>query len=124
MGRRNGDHRNVEAFLLRNTLQLADVVDGNAASRFVPDLLVGGVEERRNLEPFLTEAGIVGERQPEVAGAHDRDPQVAVEAENLPQVAAQVLDVVADAADAEFTEVGEVLSDLRGVQVKLLRQGL
>jgi hypothetical protein len=36
----------------------------------------------------------------------------------------QVLDVVADAADAELTEVGEVLADLGGVEMKLLGQRL
>ena len=36
----------------------------------------------------------------------------------------QVLDVVADAADAELAEVGEVLADLRGVQVELLGERL
>ena len=36
----------------------------------------------------------------------------------------QILDVVADAAHAELTEVREVLSNLRRVEVKLLRQRL
>ena len=47
-----------------------------------------------------------------------------VEAEDLPQVRAQLLDVVADAADAELAEVGEVLANLRRVQVELLGQRL
>ena len=53
-----------------------------------------------------------------------RHPQLAVEAEDLPQVPLQVLDVVADAAHAELAEVGEVLADLRGVEVELLGQRL
>ena len=36
----------------------------------------------------------------------------------------RILDVVADAADAELAEVGEVLADLRGVEVELLGQRL
>ena len=36
----------------------------------------------------------------------------------------QVLDVVADAADAELAEVREVLADLRGVEVELLGERL
>ena len=88
------------------------------------DLLVGGVEQRRDLEAFLPEARIVGERQAEVAGAHDGDAQPAIEAEDLPQVAAQLLDVVADAADAELAEVREVLPDLRGVEMELLGERL
>ena len=82
------------------------------------------VEQRGDLEPFLAEARVVGERQAEVAGAHDRDAHALVEPENLPQVAAQLLDVVADAADAELAEIGEVLADLRRVEVELLGQRL
>ena len=89
-----------------------------------PILSARRVEQRDDLEPFVAEAGIVGERQPEIAGAHDRDAHATVEAENLPQVAAQLLDVVADAADAELAEVREVLADLRGVEVELLGQRL
>ena len=39
-------------------------------------------------------------------------------------MAFQIADVVADAADAELAEVGEVLADLRGIQMKLFRQRL
>ena len=101
-----------------------DVVDRHAAARLLADLLLQRVEQRRDLEPFLAEARIVGEREPEVAGAHDGDAQLAIEAENLAQVALQIADVVADAADAELAEVGEVLADLRGVEVKLLGERL
>jgi hypothetical protein len=121
-GHRN--HRNVESLFLRYPLQLADIVNGNAASRLVADFLVGGVEKRRDFEAFLAETRVVRERQTEVAGAHDGDTEVAVETENLPQMAAEVLDVVADAANAELAEVGQVLADLRRVQVKLLCQRL
>jgi hypothetical protein len=62
--RRHGNHGDVETILARHAPQFLDVVDGHAAPRFVADLLVGGVEERRNLEAFLPEAGIVGEREP------------------------------------------------------------
>ena len=89
-----------------------------------PTFSLQGVEQRRDLEAFLAEPGIVGEREAEIAGAHDRDAQLAIEAENLAQVALQIADVVADAADAELAEVGEVLADLRGVQVELLGERL
>ena len=36
----------------------------------------------------------------------------------------QIADVVADAADAELAEVGEVFANLRGVQVELLGERL
>jgi hypothetical protein len=88
------------------------------------DLLVGGVEERRDLESFLTESRIVGERKAEVAGTHDRDAQMSIETEDLTEVPAKLLDVVAHAADTELAEVRKVLSDLRGVEMELFGEGL
>src|SRR5262249_3237602 len=99
-------------------------VDRHAAARPLPDLGAEIVEERRDLEAFLPEAGIVGEREAEIAGAHDRDAEFAVEAENLPQVPFEIADVVADAADAELAEIGQVLANLRRVQVELLGERL
>ena len=78
----------------------------------------------RDLEPFLAETRIVGEREAEVAGAHDRNAQLAIEAENLPQMAFEIADVIADAADAELAEVREILPDLRRVQMELVRERL
>ena len=109
---------------LRDFFSSLDVVDRHAAARLLADLLVQVVEQRGDLEAFLPEARIVGEREAEVAGAHDRDAQLPVEAEDLPQVAPQILDVVADAADAELAEVGQILANLRGVQVELLGERL
>ena len=83
-----------------------------------------GVEQRADLEAFLAEPRVVRQREPEVARADDRHPKLAVEAEDLPEMPLEIADVVADAANAEFTEVGEVLANLRGVQTKLLRQRL
>src|SRR5580765_8003036 len=82
-GHRN--HRDADAVVLRHLLELPDVVDGDAAARDVPDFLVQHVEERYDLEAFLPEARVIGQREPEVAGAHDRDTQLAIEAENLAQ---------------------------------------
>ena len=108
----------------RELLQIVDVVDRHAAARLLADLRAQVVEQRGDLEAFLPEAGIVGEREAEIAGADDRDAQLAIEAENLAQVALQIADVVADAAHAELAEVREVLADLRGVQVELLGERL
>ena len=83
MWRGHGDHSNVEPLLFCDTLQLADVVDRNAASRLVADLLVGGVEQRGDLEALLAEARIVGKRETQVAGAHDGHAQMPVEPEDL-----------------------------------------
>ena len=122
--RRHGDDGDADAVAPRDLLQIVDVVDRHAAARLLADLLAQVVEERRDLEAFLAEARIVGEREAEVAGAHDRDAQLAIEAEDLAQVALQIADVVADAADAELAEVREVLANLRGVQVELLGERL
>ena len=96
----------------------------HAAARAAADLVALGVEERDDREAFLPEARVVGEREPEVAGAEDRDADGAIEPEDHPQVALELLDVVADAAHAELAEVGEVLADLGGVQMELLGQRL
>ena len=77
----------------------------HATARLLADLLVPAVEERADLEAFLSKAGIVGEGEAEVAGADDRDAEFSVEAEDLAQMALQIADVVADAADAELAEV-------------------
>ena len=97
-------------------------MDRDAAARFVTDFLVGGVEQRGDLEAFLAEPGVIGERQAEIAGADDRDAQATIEAENVTQMAPEVPDVVADAAHAEFAEVREVLSNLGGVEGGTVRR--
>src|SRR6188508_82881 len=124
MRRRNGDDRDVEPFTPGDLLQFLDVVDGHATSRFVSDLLVGGVEQRGNLESFLAESRVIRQSQTEVAGAHDGDAQMPIETENLAEVAAQVFDVIADAANAKLAEIREILADLRRIEMKLLRQRL
>ena len=88
------------------------------------DILVGGVEERRDLEALLPEPGVIGKRQTEVARPHDGDTQMAIETKDLPQVTAKILDVVTNAADTELAEVRQILANLRGVEVELLGEGL
>src|SRR6185503_16557825 len=122
--RRHGDDGDADPFAPGHFLQVVDVVDRDAAARLLADFLFQRVEQRRDLEPFEAEAGIVGEGEAEVAGAHDRDAQLAIEAEDLAQVALQIADVVTDAAHAELAEVREVLPYLRGVEVELLRERL
>src|SRR5262249_61421411 len=89
-----------------------------------PDLVLDVVEEGGNLESFLTKPRIVGQRQAKVPRADDGDAQFAIETENLPQMAAKIADVVADAANAKLTEIGEVLANLRRVQMKAFREAL
>ena len=106
-------------------LQIVDVVDRHAAARLLADLRRSRCRTAPQIsKPSWRKPGIVGQRETEVAGAHDRHAQLAIEAENLPQMPLQIADVVADAADAELAEVGEVLADLRGVQMELLGQRL
>src|SRR4030095_4061983 len=124
MRRRDGYHRDVEPLASRDTLQLLDVEDGHAASRFVSDLLVGRVEQRGDLETLLPESGVIGQRQTKISGADNRDAQSSVETKDLTEMTSQLFDVVTDAADAEFTKVREVLSNLRGVEMELLGQTL
>ena len=76
------------------------------------------------MKAFLAEARIIGERQPEVAGSENRDFEFPLEAQNLTQMTLQILDVIADAADAELAEIGQVFPDLRRVEMKLLRERL
>jgi len=47
-----------------------------------------------------------------------------IEPEDLAQVPAELLDVIADAPDTQLAEIREVLANLRGIEVKLLRQRL
>ena len=122
--RGHGDDGDADAVAARVLLQIVDVEDRHAAARLLADLRAQVVEQRHDLEALLTEAGIVGEREAEVAGADDRDAQLAIEAEDLAQVTLEIADVVADAADAELAEVGEVLANLRRVQVELLGERL
>src|ERR1043166_1859520 len=116
---RHGDHGDVEPIALGHALQFLDVVDGHPAARFVTDLFVRRVEERGDLEAFLAKPGIVRERESEIARAHDGHTKTSIQAEDLTQMSPQLLDVIADAANAELAEVREVLSDLRGVEMKL-----
>src|SRR5262245_13522629 len=120
----HGDDADADGVAPRDLLQIVDVVDRHAAARPLAHLRAQVVEERDDLEAFLAKARVIGQREPEVAGAHDRDAQLAIEAEDLPQVALEIAHVIAHAADAELAEVGEVFSDLRGVEMELLGERL
>src|SRR5439155_14066987 len=123
-GGRHGQHRDADAVALYRLPEIAHVVNGAAAARLLADFGRLRVEQRGDLEAFLPEAGIVGQRQTEIARADDGDTQLASEAENLSKMPLEIADVVADAADAELAEIREVLPDLRRVEVKLLGEGL
>src|SRR4051812_2377688 len=99
-------------------------MDRYARARTLPDFLAHRVEQRHDFESLVTKSRIVRQRETEVPGPHDGDGDATVESEDLTEMPAQFLDVIADASHSELTKVGEVLSDLRCVQVKLLGQGL
>ena len=119
-----GDDRNVESLATREPFQVAYVVNGYTATRFMSDFLVRDIEQRSNLEPLLAEAGVVGEREPEVSGTHDAHSQASVESQNLTQMTAEFLDVIADAPNSELAEICQVLANLRRIQVELFCKGL
>src|SRR3954469_8275547 len=98
---RYGNDRDADALAARYFFQVADIVDGDAAARLLADFLLERVEQRRDLESFLAEPGIIGKREPQISGAHDRDPQLAIQTENLAEVALEIADVISDAAHAE-----------------------
>ena len=119
---RYAEHGDVDLLAFDEALEFARVANRHAAARVLPDLLARGVEQRHDIEAVLAEAGIVGQRQPEVAGADDDDLDAAVQPEDLAQVALQILDVVADAANAELAEMREVLANLRRIELELRGQ--
>src|SRR5215467_11994636 len=121
---RNGDDGDADAITPRGLFEVADVVNRYAIARVLSDLRAEGVEERENLEPFLTESRVIGKRKAQVAGTDDGHPQLAVKSQDLPQVTLEVSHVVADAADAKLAEVCEILADLCGIQVELTRESL
>ena len=102
---------------------VVDILAWHAASRSLANLVAGGIEECGNLKPFVAESRVVCERKAKVTGAHDRDANGLLDAENLPQVASEFLDIVADASNAKLAKIGEILANLRRVEVELLGEG-
>src|SRR5579862_774544 len=66
-GGRHRDDGDADALALRDLLQIVDVVDRHTVLRLLPDLFFHRVEQRGDLEAFLPEAGIVGQRETEIA---------------------------------------------------------
>src|SRR5438445_767489 len=76
----------------------------------------------RDAQSCAGESAIVAERRSEVAEAHERHGPPAIETEHALALGLQPRDVVPDAPDAELAEVGEVLADLRRVEIEPIRQ--
>src|SRR5262249_22191790 len=90
----------------------------------LPAFFLRGSHRATHSEPAAPKARVVGQRETEIARAHDRDADAAIQPEDLAQVPPQLLDVVADAADAELAEVRQILADLRRIEVELLGERL
>src|SRR5262249_19769758 len=82
----DGDHGDADPFTLDDLPEVADVVDQHAAARAPADLLLERIEQRDDLEPVVPEARVVGQRETEIARAHDRDADAAIQPEDLAQV--------------------------------------
>src|SRR2546429_1936641 len=80
------------------------------------------VEDGRDAEPLAGEAPVVEQGRAEIAEADECHRPLAIEAEDPLELGLEPRDVVADAANAELAEVGEVLSDLRRVEIEPVRQ--
>ncbi len=83
-----------------------------------------GIEGGDDLEAFLGKAVVGEEGGAEVAGADEDDGLERLIAEHVGDHATQRLDVVAEAAGAELSEVGEVLAELGGFDAGGAGQGL
>ena len=86
----------------------------------LPDLLLAGVEYARDVEPLFSEAGITDQRGAEISGSEHDNQLILVDLEDSRDTVLQFDDVVAHAGLAEFSEIREVFSELRGVDSRLL----
>ncbi len=93
-------------------LELRHVADGETSDDLADASRVG-VEQGGDVEAARREPAVVGERVAEVADADDDDRPILGEAELAGDLVHEVVDVVADAAGAVRTEVGQVLTQLR-----------
>ena len=110
--RRGGDHADRWPEPANQPLELRHVADGETSNDLVDASRVG-VEQGGDVEAARREPAVVGERVAKVADADDDDRPVLGEAELAGDLVHEVVDVVADAAGAVRTEVGQVLAQLR-----------
>ena len=111
---RGGDDADGDAVLGDDPLEVVERAHLDPGDHLVVAGRVG-VEQRDDAEAAAAEAGVVGERVPEVSDADDDDGPVLGHADLAGDLVAQVVDVVADPAGAVAAEVGEVLAELGAV---------
>src|SRR3954451_7741666 len=120
-GGRDGEHADHDVLLLDDRLQVVGMPDGRVAD-LLAELGRVRVEDRDDAEAVVGEDVARGDRLAEVARAEQRDVVLAARAQDLADLADEAVDVVADAALAELAEPAQVSPDLRGVDVRVLRQ--
>jgi hypothetical protein len=80
------------------------------------------VDQSGDAKSVVVETAVIGESHTEVSSADDDDIAAAIDAERADEMLLEPRNVVADAACAEFTEAGEVFSNLRRVEMEPLRK--
>src|SRR4051794_33481462 len=116
---RDRQHSDDDLVLVDGALHL--VVRAHAqVTDVLADLALVGVEDGDDLESVVGEHVGAGDRAAKVAGAEQGDVVLAGGPQDLADLRDQGVDVVADAALAELAEAGEVATDLRRVDVRVV----
>ncbi len=114
-GRRHREHADLGAGPPHHRRQLGDVRDHEVADGRA-HLLEVVVEAADDGEGLVVEADGAGQGRAQVAHADHHHGPRPVDSQQGGQPFAQLIHLVADAADAELAELGEVLADLGGRQ--------
>src|SRR5262249_2432965 len=77
-----------------------------------------------DLEAVMAKALVIGQRRPQVSQPDYRHTPLLGQTENLHQMLAQILDVIPDAAYAEFAEIGQIFANLRRIEIELISHRL
>ena len=120
--RRGGDDPDFDALGVDGGLEIARTGDFEAVHLFA-DLERIAVERAHDVEAASLEFGVMQQGAAKVADADERGAPFTVHAEGSLDGRDEADHVVPYAAHAEFAEVGEVLTDLRGVHVTGLGEG-
>ena len=117
---RDGEHTDDDVLVPDDVAEAPVVADDDVSDRGA-DLALVVVEDRRDRDPVLAEDRRAGDRLSEQAGADEGDVVLTLSAQDLADLAEKAVDRVADAALAELAEVRQVATDLRRVDVRVVR---
>src|SRR6478752_7089830 len=109
-----------DVLVVHGVLEARIRADLDRADRAADERLVR-VEDRGDRDPVLAEDRGAGDRLAEPAGADEGDVVLALGAEDPADLTEETVDRVADAALAELAEVREVATDLRRIDVRVVR---